>query len=78
MATRGLVIKLDISECRAAMREIFELFGDGAGVPNHIVSRISRLKSGGDALVDACYAERAVYPGHELLCILAELRALRG
>ena len=90
----ALTIVFDIGDAAEAMSELCVLWGDGRGLPAHLRDRTRRMIAtveqgagtqvegaaveGGGALFDIDMARRRVRAGHELIAILANLRALRA
>lgn len=68
-------IRLEGLDILEATVELLALWGDGAGVPNHVRDRMQRALDT-DNLVDIDGA--TFRPSPELLSIIATLRAARG
>ena len=66
---------LDTGDAVEAMTELRDLYGTGVDVPMHIRSRILDMIRTHEGLVDI--VGRRIVASHELLSILATLRALR-
>lgn|GEM_PF-2629906 len=77
MASTKLVLRFQDDGVADAVREFTSLYRGGAGVPTYLRDRVDgMLANRGQGFLR--FERLTVSPGHELLAILATLRAIRG